>query len=87
LALFAALGYTAPASFAHVPLLRDKTGARLAKRGSASGLELTRAQGATPDQVLGRLAASCGLWPREDTPARLDELLATFDVSRLSVTR
>lgn len=86
LALFAALGYTAPATFAHVPLLRDETGARLAKRDSATGLEPARTAGATPDQIRGQLAASCGLWPT-GMAARLDELLATFAVSRLAPPR
>jgi glutamyl/glutaminyl-tRNA synthetase len=83
LALFTALGYTAPTTFAHVPLLHDETGARLAKRDSASGLETARATGATPEQVLGRLAASGGLWPG-GMPARLDELLVGFDLSLLT---
>jgi glutamyl-tRNA synthetase len=83
LALFAALGYRPPATYAHVPLLLDDTGARLAKRDLSAGLEAARAEGVTPDQILGRLAASCGLWPA-GTPAQLHELLTTFNLSRLA---
>ena len=36
----------------------------------------------TPGRVLGRLAASCGLWP-DGEPADPSDLLATFDDSRL----
>jgi len=82
LALFAALGYPAPSEFAHVPLLLDETGTRLAKRGAAPGLEAARAKRLTPDLVRGQLAASCGLWPVGE-PADLAALLAAFDVSRL----
>ena len=82
LVLYAALGYSAPAQFAHVPLVRDETGARLAKRDRSVGLNTARERGMTPGWVLGRLAASCGLWP-DSEPADPSDLLATFDDSRL----
>jgi glutamyl-tRNA synthetase len=78
LALYAALDYRAPSQFAHVPLVRDETGARLAKRDRSAGLEVARERGLTPSGVLGRLAASCGLWAG-DEPADLSGLLAVFD--------
>jgi glutamyl-tRNA synthetase len=88
LALWSALEYPAPAEFAHVPLLLDATGMRLAKRHAAGapteGLDALRAKGLTRGQVLGLLAGSAGL------PASAGEeiedprdLLAIFDVSRL----
>jgi glutamyl-tRNA synthetase len=83
LALYRALGYPVPTYFAHVPLVRDETGARLAKRDRSVGLESVRDRGMTPGWVLGRLAASCGIWP-DGEPARASDLLTTFDGSRLA---
>jgi glutamyl-tRNA synthetase len=84
LALYAALEYSAPFQFAHVPLVRDESGARLAKRDRSVGLEAARERGMTPGSVLGRLAASYGLWA-PDEPADLTGLLAAFDDTRLAV--
>ncbi len=83
LALFAALGYGAPSRFAHVPLLLDQSGRRMAKRAGSEGLEALRSRGMLREQVLGLLAHSCGL-SSSSQPADLAELLATFDVARLS---
>ncbi len=58
--LYEALGFPIP-TFAHVPLLLDDQGKRLAKRIQSAGLEPLRAAGITPPQVVGQLAASCGL--------------------------
>ncbi len=58
--LFEALGFPVP-TFAHVPLWLDSTGQRLSKRDQSAGLEPLRAGGATPEQIVGQLAASCGL--------------------------
>lgn len=60
--LYEALGFPVPA-FAHVPLMMDAGGQRLAKRSQSAGLEPLRAAGASPADVVGRLAASCGLVP------------------------
>lgn len=83
LALYAALGYLPPLEYAHVPLMTDAEGVRLAKRDAAAGVDALRAAGHAPGQVLASLAASCGLHPAETstTPA---ELLAAFDPLRLS---
>jgi len=62
--LFEALGFPVPA-FAHVPLVLDEQGKRLAKRQQSTGLSPLRAQGATPEQVVGHLAASSGLIERD----------------------
>lgn len=80
IALFQALGYDAPA-FAHVPLYLDAGGARLAKREGSAGLGPLRDH-MTPAQVVGMLAASCGLAPAgaQCSPA---ELLRAFDPRRL----
>ena len=58
--LYGALGFPVPA-FAHVPLMLDTDGKRLAKRSQSMGLDPLRATRITPQQVVGQLAASCGL--------------------------
>jgi glutamyl-tRNA synthetase len=65
-------------SYAHVPLVLGPDGARLAKRHGAVTLADRRAQGESPAQVRGRLAASVGLCAPGDAPS-MSELLATFD--------
>lgn len=61
--LYEALGFPVP-TFAHVPLVLDEQGKRLSKREQSAGLEPLRAAGATPEQVVGWLAADCGLVDR-----------------------
>jgi glutamyl-tRNA synthetase len=58
--LYEAFGFPIP-TFAHVPLLLDKEGKRLSKRSESAGVAPLRAAGVQPAQVLGQLAASCGL--------------------------
>ena len=58
--LYEALGFSIP-MFAHVPLLVDEQGKRLSKRSQSMGLDPLREQGATPEQIVGQLAASSGL--------------------------
>jgi len=58
--LYEALDFPIP-TFAHVPLLVDQQGKRLSKRTASTGLAPLRALGMTPEQVVGDLAASCGL--------------------------
>ena len=62
IALHRALGQPVP-RFAHVPLLLDEGGARLAKRTRPASLASLRAGGAVAGDIVGRLAASAGLWP------------------------
>ncbi len=61
--LFEALGFPIP-TFAHVPLLLDERGKRFSKRTQSAGLEPLRAAGVTPAQIVGQLAAECGLVDR-----------------------
>ncbi|GAC1617570.1 MAG: tRNA glutamyl-Q(34) synthetase GluQRS [Ktedonobacteraceae bacterium] len=58
--LYEALGFPIP-TFAHVPLIVDEQGKRLSKRTQSMGLDPLRARGATAAQIVGELAASCGL--------------------------
>lgn len=85
LALLDALGLPAPTLYAHVPLATTAEGHRLSKREAAAGLAPLRANGMLPEQVLGALASSAGLWP-PSTPAHLDDLLAAFATERISHT-
>ncbi|MBE3560414.1 MAG: tRNA glutamyl-Q(34) synthetase GluQRS, partial [Ktedonobacteraceae bacterium] len=88
--LFESLHFPVP-TFAHVPLVLDKQGKRLAKREQSAGLAPLRAVGATPEQVTGRLAASCGLVP-PDTVLSPKELLERYtpleyDIIRVKLNR
>jgi glutamyl-tRNA synthetase len=56
------LGGTPPA-FAHLPLLLDPDGARLAKRGGGTTLRERRAAGTPAEAIVGLLAHSLGLVP------------------------
>jgi glutamyl-tRNA synthetase len=60
LLLYEALGFPPPI-FAHVPLMLDEQGKRLAKRIQSTGIAPLRAAGMAPAQIIGQLAASCGL--------------------------
>lgn len=81
-ALALALGYPPPQEYVHLPLATDATGARLAKRDDAAGVDALRARGLTPEQVVGALAASVGLWPA-GKPATPAALLSSFDLARI----
>jgi glutamyl-tRNA synthetase len=83
LALFDALEYPRPQGYAHVPMVTDASGIRLAKRDAAAGLDTLWAAGHTPGRVLASLAASCGLHPAETSTTPTD-LLAAFDPLRLN---
>jgi len=61
--LFEALGFQVP-TFAHIPLLLDEHGKRFSKRTQSAGLEPLRAAGVTPEQIVGQMAAECGLVDR-----------------------
>lgn len=69
------LGFDTP-SYAHIPLLMDSHGRRLAKRDK--DLDLTAlSRHMSPEQILGMLAFSAGIIP-ENRPASLDELTRVF---------
>lgn len=77
-ALALALGIATPA-YAHVPLLLDANGERMAKRRGGGTLAQLRAEGASPERLLGALAVTLGWWP---TPRPLSPqgALAAFGV-------
>lgn len=55
------LGRQTPPVFLHHPLLRDATGAKLSKRNRSTTIGSLRAQGESPESVLGRVAQATGL--------------------------
>ena len=63
--LFEALGFQVP-TFAHVPLMLDEHGKRFSKRTQSAGLEPLRAVRVTQAQVVGQMAADCGLVDRDE---------------------
>lgn len=81
LQLFRALHLTAP-RFAHVPLLMQADGRRLAKRDGGLTLEALQARHVAPEKVVGLLAGWSGL--TDGRPVRPSELLADFSLQHLS---
>ena len=81
IALLKLLGYGAPA-YAHVPLLLDAEGQRLAKRHQSLTLRSLRQMGAAPRRIIGFLGALAGCNPggKAASPA---ELLPHFSLLRL----
>jgi glutamyl-tRNA synthetase len=73
-----ALGLPTPA-YCHVPLVVGRDGKRLAKRHGDTRISSFRAAGTKPDEIIGRLAASCG-WCEGKERVSLPELLAVFDL-------
>lgn len=81
LALFRLLGHPPPA-YAHIPLLADAAGERLAKRHASLSLRHLREIGVSPERILGLLAhkAKCFSTPKT---VRAAELLPIFALNRL----
>jgi glutamyl-tRNA synthetase len=80
LQLYEALDH-APPRFAHVPLLLDEHGKRMAKRDGASTVAYFRERGDDPRVLLGRLAQWSGLGTGEPVTAR--ELVPGFSLEKL----
>lgn len=71
--LYRLLGYEPP-EWAHLPLITNEEGQRLSKRDASLSMEAIRASGATPEDVIGRLAALAGLIPQA-VPTHLRDLV------------
>jgi glutamyl-tRNA synthetase len=82
IALYRALRADPPA-FVHVPLMLGWDGVRLSKRHGATAIGELRERGASPEEIIGRLATSLGL---VEHGVRLSarELLPLFALERLS---
>lgn len=61
LALYAALGLTAPAQWAHVPFIQDAQGRRMSKREGDISLKALRERGVDPRKLVGFLGWTAGL--------------------------
>lgn len=69
--------------YAHVPLILDATGRRLAKRSNDTSIEYLRTEGGRDASLtLGFLAYECGLI-EEERPCTMDELVSQADLSVL----
>ncbi|HLI05488.1 MAG TPA: tRNA glutamyl-Q(34) synthetase GluQRS [Ktedonobacteraceae bacterium] len=79
--LYEALGFPIP-TFAHVPLVLDEQGHRFSKRSESAGLAPLRAAALTPAQIVGQLAASCGI-AKPDESITLAELAQKFTPQEL----
>lgn len=83
--LYEALGFSVP-TFAHVPLLLDEQGHRLAKRQQSAGLAPLKDAGKNSPMIIAELAASCGLADKNSqaSPNELARLYSThtYDIIR-----
>ena len=69
--------------FAHVGLVVDAEGVRLATRHGATSIASLREGGRSPEQVIGGLASSLGL-TQTAAPIRAQELIERFELTRVS---
>lgn len=75
------LGLPAP-RYAHIPLLLDPGGERLAKRHASLSLSALRARGVRPERIVGYLAGLAGVNPG-GAPAHPRELVGRFSLAAL----
>ncbi len=81
--LYRKLGYTPP-RFAHVPLICNEAGQRLAKRDKDLDMEALR-QRYSPEQVIGIIAKISGLHST-DAPIKVTDLLNQFSWNKISLS-
>lgn len=81
IALYHALG-AAPPRFWHVPLMLDDDGDRMSKRDGSDSLRSLRNAGYSPEQVVGRLAASLD-WVAEGTALTAHDILTRCDIGAI----
>jgi len=82
IALYRALGYAVP-RFAHVALVVDADGNRLAARHGATSIASLRDAGRRAEDVIGELACSLGL-TASPAPIRPEELVSSFELSKIA---
>ena len=78
------LGLAAP-RYAHIPLLLDAEGERLAKRHASLSLAALRERGVAPRRIVGYLAGLAGINPG-GAPAHPQELVGRFSLKALPPT-
>lgn len=82
LLLARALGLTPEPVYCHLPLVRGQDGKRLAKRHGDTRLDTYRAQGVTPERVIGLCGWWCGI-TNEPTPMTAAEFCGGFTLDRV----
>jgi len=82
IALYRALGHPVP-RFAHVGLVLDADGKRLATRHGAVSISSLRNAGRSAKQVIGQLACSLGL-TATTAPISAEELISSFALEKIS---
>jgi glutamyl-tRNA synthetase len=78
------LGYEPPGEWAHLGLVVDADGERLAKRRDGLSLLALRQRGNSPERVLGMLGHSLGLLARPE-PVKARDLVAGFRWEKIPV--
>ncbi|WP_308639766.1 tRNA glutamyl-Q(34) synthetase GluQRS [Paenibacillus silvisoli] len=81
LALYEALGLKPP-RFAHIPLLADAEGNRLSKRDKSLTLASLRADGVSPERLVGMIANLAG-WQERLEPAPAEAFIPSFHTKQL----
>ena len=74
-----------PPRYLHVPLVVGRDGRRLAKRHGDTRISSFRAEGKSPEEIIGLLAASCG-WAAEGERVSLSGLLPRFNLATIPHT-
>lgn len=85
LALQTALGLPHP-TYAHIPLLCDAQGERLAKRHASLTLRALRGRGISPEQIIGFLGFKAGFLPAP-APVTPADLIGSFNFQQLAMDR
>lgn len=83
--LYEALGFPVP-TFAHVPLMLDEQGHRMAKRQQSAGLAPLKEAGKSPQAIIAELAASCGLADK-NCPTSPNELARQYSTHTYAIIR
>jgi len=81
IALYRALGRPVP-SFAHVGLVLDADGQRMATRDGATSIASLRKAGRSAEELIGELACSLGL-TESSAPIRAEELISSFELNKV----
>ena len=85
LLIYRALGQTPP-QYAHVSLVCDEQGNRLAKRAGSLGLSMLRERGVEPEAIVAWAARTCGQRLPEGRALLADDVLRFFDPRLVGTT-